>query len=226
MYKILLIEDDKGIEKGIIENGKIWNLEIVCVTDFRNVLKEFVDEKPHLVVVDIGLPFFNGYYWCGEIRKISKVPIIFISSAAENMNIVMAMNLGGDDFIAKPFDQEVLMAKIMAILRRTYDFGSEMMLLQHRGAILNLDNNKLIYKDIDLDLTKNEYRIMKSLMERKGKVVSREKLMEDLWKSDEYVDENTLTVNINRLRKKLNDIGLKGFITTKFGVGYIIETDE
>lgn len=175
------------------------------------------------MLLDIALPFFNGYYWCGQIRAVSKVPIIFISSASDNMNIVMAMNMGGDDFIAKPFDLNVLMAKIHALLRRTYDFGAGVPLLEHRGAILNTGDQTLTYQEQKIELTKNEYRILLALLESKGKVVSREKLMERLWQTDSYVDENTLTVNVYRLRRKLDTAGLVNFITTKFGTGYMIE---
>jgi DNA-binding response OmpR family regulator len=223
MYRILIVEDDRGIAKAIEEQAKLWDLEARCVQDFRQVLKEFARFEPHLVLLDIALPFFNGYHWCSEIRKVSKVPVIFISSASDKMNIVMAMNMGADDFIAKPFDQSVLIAKMQAMLRRTYDFGASAPLLEHRGALLNTGNGTLIYQGERLDLTKNEYRILSVLMENKGRVVSRERLMERLWESDSFVDENTLTVNVNRLRKKLDAAGLDGFITTKFGVGYLIE---
>ena len=222
MYRIFVVEDDQGIAEAIAEQGKQWDLEVRCVQNFRNVTAEFADFDPHLVLLDIGLPFFNGYHWCSEIRKVSKVPIIFISSASDNMNIVMAMNMGADDFIAKPFDQTVLMAKIQAMLRRTYDFAAAVPVLEHRGALLNTGDNTLTYQDQQIDLTKNEYRILMTLMENKGKVVSREKLMERLWETDSFVDENTLTVNVNRLRKKLDAAGLSDFITTKFGVGYFI----
>ena len=222
MYKILIVEDDRGIAEAIKEQAKMWDLQAQCVPNFRNVLADFADYDPHLVLLDIALPFFNGYHWCSEIRKVSKVPIIFISSASDNMNIVMAMNLGADDFIAKPFDQGVLMAKIQAMLRRTYDFAAAVPVLEHRGALLNTGDNTLTYEGERIDLTKNEYRILLALMENKGKVVSREKLMERLWETDSFVDENTLTVNVNRLRKKLDAVGLTEFITTKFGVGYII----
>ena len=223
MYRILIVEDDRGIAKAIEEQAKLWDLEARCVQDFRQVLKEFARFEPHLVLLDIALPFFNGYHWCSEIRKVSKVPVIFISSASDKMNIVMAMNMGADDFIAKPFDQSVLIAKMQAMLRRTYDFGASAPLLEHRGALLNTGDGTLIYQGERLDLTKNEYRILSVLMENKGRVVSRERLMERLWESDSFVDENTLTVNVNRLRKKLDAAGLDGFITTKFGVGYLIE---
>lgn len=222
MYKIMIVEDDEGIAEAIKTQAEMWELKVKCVRNFRNVLSEFSKYGPHLILMDISLPFFDGYHWCGEIRKNSKVPIIFISAASENMNMIMAMNMGADDFIAKPFDQNVLMAKIHALLRRTYDFGNDMSIIEHRGAILNKDSGALTFNEQQITLTKNEYRILLTLMENKGKVVSRERLMEILWKTDSFVDDNTLTVNVNRLRKKLDSAGLSDFITTKFGVGYII----
>lgn len=223
MYRILVVEDDRGISDAIKAQAELWSLEAVCAENFRDVLADFARVQPHLVLLDITLPFFNGYHWCGEIRKISKVPIIFISSASDNMNIVMAMSLGADDFIAKPFDGGVLMAKIQALLRRSYDFATAMPLLEHRGAFLDTGDNSLTFRGEKIALTKNEYRILLCLMENKGKVVSREKLMERLWQTDSFVDENTLTVNVGRLRKKLDAAGLEGFITTRFAVGYIVE---
>ena len=223
MYRILIVEDDPGISAAIAEQAKTWALDALCVRDFREVMACFEQYSPHLVLMDIALPFFNGFYWCSEIRKVSKVPIIFISSASDNMNIVMAVNMGGDDFIAKPFDKNVLMAKIQAVLRRTYDFALIPPALEHRGAVLNTGDNTLVYDKQVIDLTKNEYRILFALMESKGKIVSREKLMERLWETDNFVDDNTLTVNINRLRKKLDGAGLENFIKTKFSIGYIIE---
>lgn len=220
--KILIVEDDPGITQAIEQQGKTWDLEVRGIRNFRKVMEEFAAYGPHLVLLDISLPLFNGYYWCGEIRKVSKVPIIFISSASDNMNIVMAMNMGADDFIAKPFDMSVLITKIQAMLRRTYDFASVVPVLEHRSAFLNTGDNTLTYKDEQISLTKNEYRILLTLMENKGKVVSRERLMERLWETDSFVDENTLTVNVNRLRKKLDSAGLTEFISTKFGVGYFI----
>lgn len=222
MYRIFIVEDDPGIAQAIAEQAKMWELVTNCVQNFRCVMADFAEFDPHLVLLDISLPFFNGYHWCNEIRKVSKVPIIFISSASDNMNIVMAMNMGADDFIAKPFDQTVLMAKIQAMLRRTYDFAAAVPVLEHKGALLNTGDNTLTYQDQQISLTKNEYRILLTLMENKGKVVSREKLMERLWETDSFVDENTLTVNVNRLRKKLDAAGLPDFITTRFGVGYLI----
>lgn len=223
MQKIMIVEDDEIIASSIKKHLEKWNYDVFVVNDFENVLEDFRNYEPLLILLDISLPYYNGYYWCQEIRKESEVPIIFISSTSENMNIVMAMNMGADDFIAKPFDQSVLMAKIQAMLRRTYDFASSVPILEHRGAVLNTGDNTLTYNDEKISLTKNEYRILLALMENKGKIVSREKLMEKLWETDSFVDENTLTVNVNRLRKKLDSSELKDFITTKFGVGYMIE---
>lgn len=222
MYKIYIVEDDCSIASAIKQQAEMWDFTVKVAEDFRNILAEFASFSPHIVLLDISLPFFNGYHWCSEIRRVSSVPIIFISSASDNMNIVMAMNMGGDDFVAKPFDQSVLMAKIQALLRRTYDFGKSVPVFEHRGAMLNTGDNTLTYGDTKISLTKNEYRILLALMESKGKIVSRERLMERLWETDSFVDENTLTVNVNRLRKKLDAAGLKNFITTKFGVGYVI----
>ena len=223
MYRILIIEDDLGIASGIKSHIESWELEAKYVENFRRVLSDFSEYSPHLILMDISLPFFNGYHWCSEIRKVSKVPIIFISSASDNMNIVMAMNMGGDDFIAKPFDLQVLMAKIQALLRRTYDFTGYVKILEHRGAMLNTADATLTYQGERIELSKNEYRILQALMEQKGTVVSREKLMERLWENESFVDENTLSVNMARLRKKLESSGLAGFITTKVGLGYLVE---
>lgn len=223
MYRLFIVEDDRGIAEALKSRANMWGMEAKICDDFMNVLREFAEFQPHLVLLDITLPFFNGYHWCSEIRKISQVPIIFISSAADNMNIVMAMNMGADDFIPKPFEETVLMAKIQALLRRAYHFSQGAPVIERGGAILNTGDNTLTYNGEKIDLTKNEYRILLSLMENKGKVVSREKLMERLWETDVFVDENTLTVNVNRLRRKLEQAGLTDFIKTKHGVGYIIE---
>lgn len=222
VYKILIVEDETGIAQAIAERAAAWGFEAYCVQDFRNVTQEFIQFSPQLVLLDIILPFYNGYHWCSELRKLSNVPIIFLSSASDNMNIVMAMNMGADDFIAKPFDMEVLILKIQALLRRSYDFAVSAPFLEHRGAVLNTADQTLSMDGQKLELTKNEYRILLVLLKNKGKVVSREKLMEELWESESFVDENTLTVNVNRLRKKLAGAGLDGFIATKFKVGYLI----
>lgn len=220
MYKIFMVEDDEIIARSIREHLQAWNYDVCCVEDFSNVVAEFVRFDPQLVLMDITLPFFNGYHWCSEIRKISKVPVIFLSSAADNMNIVMAVNMGADDFIPKPFDLEVLTVKIQAMLRRSYDFAGTGSMLEHKGAILNLNETTLTYQEQKIELTKNEFRILEILMENKEKVVSRETLMTKVWESDNYVDENTLSVNVNRLRKKLEALGLEEFILTKKGIGY------
>ena len=175
MYKLFLVEDDSGIASAVTQLAEAWAFEVRCCSDFRSVTEELTEFAPHIVLLDIGLPFFNGYHWCGEIRKLSNVPIIFISSASDNLNIVMAMNMGADDFIAKPFDGNVLMAKVQALLRRTYDFTESAPVLSHRGAFLSTGDNTLTYQDERIELSKNEYRILLCLMEQKGTVVSREK---------------------------------------------------
>ena len=223
MYRILIIEDDFTMAGAIKKQLEAWGNEASCVEDFRNVIPAFVAYDPHMVLVDIMLPFYNGYHWCGEIRRISNVPIVFLSSASDNMNIVMAMNMGGDDFIPKPVDLSVMTAKIQAVLRRTYDMGGKIPVLEHWGAILNLNDTSMTYQGERVELTKNEFRILQTLLENKGKVVSREALMTKLWQMDSYVEENTLTVNVTRLRRKLEGAGLRDFITTKVGSGYIVE---
>ena len=222
-HKILIVEDDAAIAGAITRILDSWQMESRCVRDFRDVLREFTEYDPHLVLMDVTLPFFNGYHWCSEIRKISAVPVLFVSSAAENMNIVMAVDMGGDDFIAKPFDPAVLMAKIRALLRRTYDLGDRVPVIEHRGAVLNLNDGTLLCDGKKTELTRNEFRILQTLLESRGKVVSRETLMTRLWEYDLYVEENPLTVNMTRLRKKLAAAGLTDYITTRVGSGYIIE---
>jgi len=221
-YRIYLVEDDKTLSEELKKLLESWGFEVVYCKDFRKVTEEFSQLKPHLVLLDIGLPAFNGYHWCSEIRKISKVPIIFLSSAADGMNIVMAMNMGADDFVAKPFDTDVLLAKIRAILRRSYDYVPEEKELSVRGARLDTAEQALIFEGKKIELTRNEYRILLLLMESCPAVVSREKLMEALWQSGEFIDDNTLTVNVTRLRKKLEAEGLSDLIRTRVGTGYQI----
>ena len=223
MYKMLIVEDDPMIADEVAAQIAPWGIEAKKADDLRNVMQVFAKFQPHIVLLDISLPFFNGYHWCEQLRAVSKVPVIFISSASDNMNIVMAMNLGADDFVSKPFDMNVLTAKVRALLRRTYDFGASVPLLEHKGAILNTGDGSLSVNGEKVSLSKNEYRILLCLMENKGKTVSREKLMERLWQTDQFIDENTLTVNVNRLRKKLDAAGLADFIETQFGVGYIVD---
>lgn len=224
-YRIFLVEDDHSIASGLQHQLEQWDFEVQVVQNFRGVLTECTAFDPHLILMDIMLPCYDGYHWCREIRRVSEVPIIFLSSASDNLNLIMAVNMGGDDFIAKPFDWNVLLAKIQALLRRTYDFGGQAALLEHRGAVLNPSDAVLTYQGMRMELTKNEYRILQALLEQKGKVVSRETLMERLWATDSFVDENTLTVNVNRLRKKLDKAGLHDFIRTKVGMGYLIEQE-
>lgn len=223
MYRIYIVEDDRGIAEGIASCLRNWGMEGRTASDFRNIMVEIGEYEPHLILMDITLPYMGGYHWCREIRKTSSVPIIFISSAADNMNIIMAIDMGADDFIAKPFDQSVLISKVSALLRRTYDFNQAAFTLQAGGAVLNTNNNTLTYNGETVELARNEYRILLTLMQNKGKVVSREKLMEALWETDCYVDDNTLTVNVGRLRKTLESVGLKNLVRTRFGVGYILE---
>ena len=210
MYKILIVEDDETIAGGLKNHLEKWNYQAECMTDFKDVMGKFVEFEPQLVLLDIVLPFFNGFHWCQEIRKISKVPIIFLSSANDNMNIVMAMNMGGDEFIEKPFDLNVVTAKVQAVLRRTYEF---------RGTA----DATVLYQDQKLELSKNEFKILQILLENTGKIVSRESIMTRLWDSNEFIDDNTLTVNVARLRKKMEQIGLGGKIITKKGIGYMVE---
>lgn len=220
MYRILIVEDDTVISEQVGKYLSRWGYETACAEDFEDILPQFVSFDPQMVLLDIGLPFYNGYYWCGEIRKISQVPVVFVSSAADNMNIVMAMNMGGDDFIVKPFDLEVLLAKVQAILRRTYAFQNQSAVMEHRNVILNLADMSLLYQGVKLELSKNEFRILQLLYENAGKTVGRETIMKRLWDNECFVDDNTLTVNMNRLRRKLEEAGIRDFILTKKGVGY------
>ena len=222
MYRILIVEDDEIIAGLVKKHLESWGYQVDLISDFSQVLAEFVRKDPQLVLLDLKLPFFNGFHWCEEIRKISQVPVIFLSSTADNMNMVMAMSRGADDFIAKPFDLEVLAAKVQAILRRTYSFGNTFNLMEYKGTVLNLGNVTLTVGEQKLELTKNELKILQILYEHRGQVVSRDAIMTRLWESDSFVDDNTLTVNVTRLRKKIEGAGLKGFILTKKGMGYMV----
>lgn len=223
MFKILIVEDDNKIAEIILENLRKWGYEGIVVKDFSNVFEEFARYNPNLLLLDINLPSYDGYYWCNKIRQVSKVPIIFLSSRNTSMDIIMAVNMGGDDFITKPFSLDVLMAKVSAVLRRTYSYADNSAdLLEHNGAILNLKDYSLMYKEQKTELTKNEFRILHLLIKNSGIIVSRDRIMRNLWEDESFVDDNTLTVNINRLRKKLNDMGLVDFISTKKGQGYMV----
>ena len=221
--KVFIVEDERSIAQSICQILSQWNLQSKIIESFDKVCDEFLSYHPDIVLMDISLPYFDGYYWCNKIRQLSNVPIIFISSISDNINIVMAMNMGADDFIVKPFDNSILVAKILALLRRSYDYSVGLQKLEYEGLTINIDSNTVYYKDKIIELSKNEFRILLILIQNKGKVVSREKLMNQLWKTDIFIDENTLTVNVNRLRKKLSNQGMGDLIKTKFGVGYIVE---
>lgn len=223
MYRIFLVEDDEVIAGAVKRHLEGWGYTVRCVQAFDRVLQEFAAFDPQLVLLDITLPFFNGYHWCQEIRKVSKVPILFLTSAGDSVNTVMAMQLGGDDLLAKPFDLQVLSAKVQAMLRRAYDFGPSAHLLSCGRAVLNVSDGTLTVDGQRLELTRNEFRILQMLLERKGQTVSREALMTRLWESDSFVDENTLTVNVGRLRRKLEAAGLPELIRTRKGEGYRAE---
>lgn len=224
-YKILIIEDDRIIAESIKKHLEKWDYKIYCVTDFKEVIREVIGFKPELILLDITLPFYNGFYWCNEIRKFTKIPIIFISSADDKMNIVTAMDMGGDDFISKPFDLAVLTAKINALLRRSYSFKANVNVIEHKGVILNLSNMEVSNLDKSIELTKNEFKIMQLLMENAGEMVSRDTIMMHLWDSESFIDDNTLTVNLTRIRRKLSQIGVNDYIITKKGMGYLVWKD-
>lgn len=222
MNKVFIVEDDEVIASAVASHLTTWKMQVTCAKNFQKIVQETEECKPDIIIMDIKLPYFNGFYWCSEIRKISKVPIVFLSSADDNMNIVMAMNMGGDDFISKPFDLNVLTAKIQAVLRRSYGLELESHTLECKGVTLNLDDTTVTVDGEHIELTKNEFLILKFLFEQQGKVVSRENLMERLWGNDEFVDDNTLTVNVARIRKKLDTFGHGDIIETKRGMGYIV----
>ena len=223
MYRIMIVEDDSTIAEALKRHLEGWDYETVIAEDFKNIMAEFTRVEPDLVLLDIGLPFYNGFYWCTQIRQVSDVPIIFISSASDNMNIVMAMNMGGDEFIEKPFDLHVVTAKVQALLRRTYYYRGSASLMEYKGCILNLADATVTYQDRKTDLTKNEFKIFQCLLENAGKIVTRDEIIARLWESDAFIDENTLTVNVARLRKKLAQIGLEEAVVTKKGIGYMVE---
>lgn len=221
-YRLLIVEDDLIIAGEMRRNLEKWGYEVFCIQDFRNVMSEFAACAPHLVLMDIGLPFFNGYYWCGQIRQVSQVPIIFVSSTGDNMNIVMAVNMGGDDFVTKPFSPEVLTAKVQAMIRRTYAFREQTNVMECGGLVLDLTDASLLVGEQKVDLTKNEFRILQLLFENTGNTVSREAIMKRLWDNDCFVDDNTLTVNMTRLKKKLEGAGAENPIHTRKGMGYVL----
>lgn len=222
-YKVLIIEDDFNAAQSIGEFLTSWGFQCECLKDFQQVMEQYIQFKPEIVLLDISLPHYNGYHWCEEIRKISNVPIIFISSVSDNLNMILAMNMGGDDFVIKPFDLNFLLAKINSLLRRTYDFQGVMNVVACGNVILDLDNAKLQYQGSMIELSRNDFIILKELMTHSGKNVSRDELMQALWNDNNFVDDNTLTVNITRVRNKLSKIGLDDFIITRKGIGYQVE---
>ncbi|MBU3092143.1 response regulator transcription factor [Clostridium sp. CF011] len=224
MYKILIIEDEEKIRDIIKESLCKWDFEAYAVNNFNNVFEEFVKVKPQLVLMDVNLPAFDGFYWCNKIRNVSKVPVIFLSSRSTNMDVIMAVNTGADDYITKPFSLDILMAKINAILRRTYSYGDTSLdTIDYKGAVLSLRDNTLYVGEKSIELTKNEFKILYVLMKKHETIVSREDIMQELWQDENFIDDNTLTVNINRLRKKLKEIGLIDFIKTIINQGYVIK---
>lgn len=221
-YNILIVEDDRTIAEKVSEYLSQWAYNVRVAEDFQDIIGEVSRFSPDLILLDIMLPYYNGFYWCKEIRKLFKVPIVFISSASDNMNIVMAMDMGGDDFIAKPFDLAVLNAKVGAVIRRSYSYTGQMNIIEHDGVILNLLDSTVNYNGKQTELSKNEMQIFAMLMENAGSIVSRDTIMMRLWDSESFIDDNTLTVNVTRIRKKLSDIGLLDFVKTKKGQGYTI----
>lgn len=223
MKKILIIEDDLNVARELSISLKKWSFEVDIIKNFDNILKEVIDNKPSLILMDVNLPYYDGFYWCEKIREVSKVPIMFLSSRDSNMDIIMGINNGGDDYITKPFSTEVLISKINALLRRSYDYNNSDTLIYYNDAVLDIEKCIFRYDDKEIELTKNEIKILSLLIKNKEKVVSREKIMMSLWNDDEFVNDNTLTVNITRLRGKINELGLKDIIKTKKGIGYLIK---
>lgn len=223
MYKIMIIEDDITLCSEIAEGLTRWGFDAIVVKNFEEIFNEFAKNNPHLIIMDINLPYFDGFHWCQKIREVSKVPIIYLSSRNSNMDIIMAIKMGGDDFVTKPFSMDILVTKLHALLRRVYSYGeNSSQVLEYNGAVLNINDSTLIYNENKLELTKNEFKILILLMKNKGKIISRDRIMRSLWDDDTFINDNTLTVNVNRLRKRLEDIGLKDFIETKKGQGYVI----
>ncbi|RKD24530.1 DNA-binding response regulator [Ammoniphilus oxalaticus] len=223
MFKIMIVEDDQKLRELIVQHLSKWEFDLFAVEAFDDVFRAFIEYKPHLVILDINLPAFNGFHWCQQIREVSKTPILFLSSRNDAMDIVMAIQMGGDDFVQKPFSFEVLVAKIQALLRRTYSYADARTdVMEYKRAILNLKDATLSYNEQKVELTKNEFKILYLLFKDSGQIVGRNTLIKGLWDEESFVDDNTLTVNVNRLRKKLGEIGLGEMIATKKGQGYLL----
>ncbi|MCM3747874.1 response regulator transcription factor [Paenibacillus pasadenensis] len=223
MFRVLIVEDDEKIREIVAEALRKWQYEVIETSSFDRVLDDFRAAEPHLVLLDVNLPIYDGFYWCQQIRAVSKVPILFLSSRSENMDVIMAINMGGDDYVQKPFDLNVLVAKVSALLRRNYTYQDESFQLGHRQLILQLSTSSIQYRDKTAELSRNEFIILQTMMRNIGRIVSRDELMQVLWNDDQFVDDNTLTVNVNRLRRKITVFGLEDFIATRKGMGYIVE---
>ena len=219
--KIFIIEDEEKIRVELSEFLNRYGYEVSYSTNFENIVNIALKENPHVILLDINLPYYDGYYICREIRKNSNVPIIVVTSRNSEIDELMSMNLGADDFITKPYNTQILLARISSIIRRTYQ-NLEAETFEFNGLKYNMSTSEMSFKDNKIELTKNESRILYTLMKSKGKIVSRNDLMKSLWQNDEFVDDNTLTVNINRLRKKIDGIGAEGYLQTKRGQGYIL----
>ena len=223
MFTILIVEDEVKIRSLIAAELQNWGYAVHVAEDIRHVEDTVLTVKPQLILLDINLPYMNGFYWCERIRRHSNVPIVFLSSRTETMDMMMALNMGGDDFIQKPFSMEMLITKIHALLRRTYTYHqADTDLLTHRELKLHVKRAALSTRDGEIELTKNEFRILCVLLERKNEIIPRDELMAALWEDENFIDDNTLTVNINRLRRKLDEHGMEGYIQTKKGQGYIL----
>lgn len=223
MFRIMIVEDDEKIRAIVTDALRKWQFEVVETTSFHDIMKEYKAEQPHLILLDVNLPVYDGFYWCQQIRAVSKVPIIFLSSRSQNMDVIMAINMGGDDYIQKPFDLGILVAKVNALLRRNYTYQDDNMQLTRHQLVLHLSNSTVQYLDQTAELSRNESLIMQAMMRNAGRIVTRDELMQVLWNDDQFVDDNTLTVNVNRLRRKIASLGLDEFISTRKGLGYIVE---
>lgn len=203
------------------ENLEKWGYKTERITDFSDILPAFTSFEPHLVLIDINLPYYDGFYWCARIRELSNLPIVFISSRDADSDKIRAISQGGDDYIEKPFSMDLLIAKISAILRRAYSYSDQTLnLLQYKDMVLNLERLQVFCGDKEIELTRNECRILSLLIRNHGNLVTRTRMMKDLWEDESFVDENTLTVNVNRLRRKLEEIGLGESVKTIKGEGY------
>ena len=221
MSRIMIIEDNENLKKELIEFLSRYGYDSYGVEDYKNVVNIILNDKPDLVLLDINLPYYDGYFICREIRKNNNIPIIIVTSRDSDMDEIMSINLGADDFITKPYNTQVLLARIGSLLRRTA-VGNVQDILEHKGLKLNINKGEVSYKDRSIDLSKNEFKILSCLIKNKETIVSREDLMDYLWNSDLFIDDNTLSVNVTRLRKKLDYLGFKNGIETKRGLGYIL----